>query len=128
MIVGAALLPILQGKMLFVHTRNSRYLTHPGGISRSGEEAARALHRGVAEELGVSLNGAYQFGQVHGKTSRGKPLELNLFRATFASTPQLRIGTKELLWLTRREAEHSDMLTKITKEQIFPLLAVCAIW
>ena len=128
MIVGVALLLIERGKMLFVHTRNSRYLFHPGGVKKPGESVAQTLHRELKRELGVELHGVYQFGKVCGKTSTGKPLELHLFRASLAGTPQVNRESSKLLWLTRREAECSGMMTKITEEQTLPLLAMCAVW
>ena len=127
MIISALLL-IRQGKMLFIHTRNSKYLTYPGGVKKSNETELQALHRGAKHILDVDLRDVYQFGKVQGRGEKGEKLELHLFRGEFAREAHPRSSADRLLWLTRWEAECSTMLPDITRQQVLPLLAMCAIW
>lgn len=101
--IVAAVVVDRDGRVLVVRKRGTSVFIQPGGKIEPGETAVQALHREVAEELGVGVNPATvrPLGQ-HGDVAANEPghrVIAELFMVELDGSPCPAAEIEELAWV-----------------------------
>lgn len=122
LIKAVGLVRFADRRLLLVRSEDQEAFYLPGGTIETGETEQHALHREVAEELGVVLREPEFFARYRNDAvGRGDGVEVDLacYTGTFDGEPVASAEIAELGWFTRAEyAEH-----RVTAPAILDLYA-----
>ncbi|WP_233576298.1 NUDIX hydrolase [Saccharopolyspora rhizosphaerae] len=122
LIKAVGLVRFVDRRLLLVRSEDQHAFYLPGGSIEPGESEPEALHREVAEELGVELREPRFFARYRNDAvGRGDGVEVDLacYTGVFDGEPVASAEIAELGWFTRAEyAEH-----RVTAPAILDLYA-----
>ena len=133
MIVKAALLLFRetnnQKELLFVRPFGKFYFVFPGGKQEKGETVEQALERELQEELSVDAKNIQKLGVVEGQTPDGRPLQMHLYSAELVGDPCPSAEIEKIAWMSQEVAlAHSEAMTPMTLQHVFPFLTAHNLW
>jgi len=99
--VAAAVVLDAGGRMLVVRKRGTAMFMQPGGKIMAGESAAEAVHREIAEELGVEASSVEALGRhsVDAANEPGHTVEADVFTASLSGQPRAAAEIDEIAWV-----------------------------
>ncbi len=99
--VAAAVILDAGGRLLVVRKRGTAVFMQPGGKIMAGESAEEALHREIAEELGVEAASVQALGRhvADAANEPGHTVEAELFAVTLAAEPRAAAEIDEIAWV-----------------------------
>lgn len=101
--VAAAVVLDADGRMLVVRKRSTASFMQPGGKIMPGETALDALHREVAEELGVEVaaSSVRPLGRhvAEAANEPGHTVDAELFLVSLAGQPRAAAEIDEIAWV-----------------------------
>jgi 8-oxo-dGTP diphosphatase len=101
--VAAAVIVDESGRTLVVRKRGTAAFMQPGGKIMPGETAVDALHREVAEELGVEVaaSSVRALGRhvAEAANEPGHTVDAELFAVTLAGEPRAAAEIDEIAWV-----------------------------
>lgn len=119
--IAAAIIRNDAGENLLVRKRGTRAFMQAGGKIKPGEDAAQALRREVAEELGATIATAEFVGSYSAPAANedNHIVCADVFRAELASAPVVCAEIEELLWVGRNGLQRDDIapLSRMLLEQ-----------
>ena len=121
--VAAAVILDASGRLLVVRKRGTAVFMQPGGKIMAGESAEEAVHREIAEELGVEAAGVQALGRhvADAANEPGHTVEADVFLASLAGAPRAAAEIDEIAWVD--PADPGDIeLAPLTEHAIMGLL------
>ena len=116
-------------ELLFVRAYDKPHYILPGGKQEKGETMKAALIRELQEELQVGVKNVQNVGTVEGTTPDGRPLQLHLFSGSIVGEPVPSAEIEETRWMSRNlAAQHSENMTPMSLNHLFPFLAENKLW
>ncbi|HKV22559.1 MAG TPA: NUDIX domain-containing protein [Mycobacterium sp.] len=99
--VAAAVILDADGRMLVVRKRGTAMFMQPGGKLMAGESALEAIHREVAEELGVAASSVQPLGRhvADAANEPGHTVEADVFLVSLAGEPSAAAEIDEIAWI-----------------------------
>lgn len=111
--VAAAVVLDADGRMLVVRKRRTATFMQPGGKIMPGETAVDALHREVAEELGVEVaaSSVRPLGRhvAEAANEPGHTVDAELFLVTLAGQPRAAAEIDEMAWVDPADPGDIDL-------------------
>ena len=123
--IAAAVIVDADGRVLLVRKRGTTAFMQPGGKIMPGEAAVDAVHREIAEELGVfvidSTTRALGRHLADAANEPGYLVDADVFAVSVAGEPRASAEIDEIAWVDPT-APGDIELAPLTKDTIFGLL------
>ncbi|MGF0167055.1 NUDIX hydrolase [Streptomyces koyangensis] len=119
--VSAAVL-VREGRLLVVSKQAAPDIFYlPGGKPDPGETAEEALHRELAEELGITLRHHRFLAEIHATAAlEGVPMRMRVYEVDTSDTPRPAAELAALRWTDGRDPDLR--LAPAVSGQVVPLL------
>jgi 8-oxo-dGTP diphosphatase len=123
--IAAAVVLDADGRTLVVRKRGTAAFMQPGGKIMPGESAVEALHREVAEELGVEVASSSVRALGHhvadAANEPGHTVDAELFAVTLSGEPRASAEIEEIAWVDPANPGDID-LAPLTEDAVLRIL------
>ena len=122
--IVAALITDIEGQILLVRKRGTRYFMQPGGKAEPDETAEETLAREILEELGCAIrpDSIRYKGRFVAEAANEPDHEVDaaIFKVEILGEPIAQAEIAELVWLKVNNPE-GLMLAPLTRDHVLPL-------